>query len=414
MTIAIAFTLAALLPASRPPDLAEDWKQDAAHFLSEVERLHPSPWFGCPREQFMRGLDEFAASCKGASEPRALAEFMRLTARLSAQGRDGHSAVWPMQSRYLPLRLYGFEDGWFVVGAPEAQREWVGARVSAIGGVPIEELCKRLSPLLTRDNDWNLRSKLANALVCGDILAGVGALADRGRGEVELEHKGAAKKLPLELSAGNLMEMFGRFPLAPRAGARWLEGHDASWRLETLEAEHALYVQFNEVAARSSSGQSLSEFAAEIVRRVEEQKLTRVIVDVRANGGGDNTTFGPLIKALQNPAINRPGVLFGLTGRYTFSAAGNFVSVLERDTKAILIGEPTGGAPNQYGDAETVALPNHQTVLVRVSTRYHAFGKPDDTRLTHEPRQRVLLRSDDYFAGRDPVLQAALDFKLPD
>jgi len=413
MTIALALTLAATLAPSRPPDLAEDWKQDALHFLTEVERLHPSPWFGCPREEFVRGLDEFVASCKGASEQRALVEFMRLAARLSAQGRDGHSGVWPMESRYLPLRLYSFEDGWFVVGAPEAQREWVGARVIAIGGVPIEELCKRLAPLLSRDNDWNLRSKLANALVCGEILAGVGALAGPGRGEVELELKGAAQKLQLELSAGNLMQMFGTFPLAPRAGARWLEGHEQSWRLETLEAERALYVQFNEVAARSSSGQSLADFAAEIVQRVEAQKLTRVIVDVRANGGGDNTTFGPLIQALQNPAINRPGVLFGLIGRSTFSAAGNFVSVLERDTKAILLGEPTGGAPNQYGDAETVALPHHPSVLVRVSTRYHAFGKPDDARLTHEPRQRVVLRSDDYFAGRDPVLRAALEFKLP-
>jgi C-terminal processing protease CtpA/Prc len=250
-------------------------------------------------------------------------------------------------------------------------------------------------------------------LVCGDLLTGVGVLADPSRAEVELSHDGASRKLQFALGAGNLAEMFGTFPLPPRAGAHWLEGHDKSWRLEVMEPEHALYVQFNEVAAQGSDGQSLADFAAEIVRNFDEHKLSRVIVDVRANGGGDNTTFGPLIHALQTPALDRAGVLFGLIGRYTFSAAGNFVTVLERDTNAILLGEPTGGAPNQYGDAQTVPLPNHPAVLVRISTRFHQFGKPDDPRLTHEPRLRVPLRSGDYFAGRDPVLRAALDFQPP-
>ena len=36
-----------------------------------------------------------------------------------------------------------------------------------------------------------------------------------------------------------------------------------------------------------------------------------------------------------------------LTGRTTFSAAGNFVAEVERFTRARLIGEPPGGSPNQ-------------------------------------------------------------------
>ena len=138
-----------------------------------------------------------------------------------------------------------------------------------------------------------------------------------------------------------------------------------------------------------------------------------LIVDVRANGGGNNTTFGPLIQALQSPSINRPGVLFGLIGRHTFSAAGNFVTVLQRDTRAILVGEPTGGAPNQYGDARNVALPHHPGILVRIATRYHSFGGPNDKRLTHEPQLSVPLRARDYFAGQDPVLRAALEYQPP-
>jgi hypothetical protein len=412
MTLALVLAFAAAFAPCRQGDLAGDWSNDTVHFVAELERLHPDPYFGCPREEFERSVDVFFAGLAGASEQQALVEFMRLTARLSVQGREGHSAVWPMRSNYLPLRLYSFEDGWFVVGAGEQQREWIGAQVLSIGGVPIEELCARLAPLLAHDNEWNLRSKLGNALVCGDILFGIGALADPSRAQLELKRAGESHKLELALGAVNLRELFGSFPLPPRADARWLDGRDSSWRIEVLKPERALYVQFNEVVAKDSDAQSLDDFAAKIVRTFEQEKLTRVIVDVRANGGGDNTTFGPLIRALQTPALNRPGVLFGLIGRYTFSAGGNFVTVLERDTKATLVGEPTGGAPNQYGDAQSVSLPNHPTVLVRVATRFHQFGGPEDARLTHEPRLRVPLRSDDYFSGKDPVLRAALEFQL--
>jgi C-terminal processing protease CtpA/Prc len=174
-----------------------------------------------------------------------------------------------------------------------------------------------------------------------------------------------------------------------------------------LPEQRALYVQYNEVTG-VSNGETLAAFAAELVRTFEEQRLERVIVDVRSNGGGNNTTFGPLIRALQTPSIDREGVLYALVGRATFSAAGNFVTALQRDTKALLVGEPTGGAPNQYGDAESVPLPHHGGLEIRISTRYHEFGGPDDRRLTHEPDLPVPLSSADYFAGRDPVLEAAL------
>ena len=138
-----------------------------------------------------------------------------------------------------------------------------------------------------------------------------------------------------------------------------------------------------------------------------------MVLDVRLNGGGDNTTFGPLTDAIRaSQAMNQRGRLYGLMGRHTFSAAGNFITVLQRDTHAILVGEPTGGAPNQYGDARNVSLPHHPWLLVRLATRYHVFGEADDERVTHEPELPVAYNSADYFAGRDPVLRAALEHEV--
>ena len=404
----------ALVPAPRPcphvgGDPVEAWTDDVLHLVSELDRLHPDPFFGCPREEFEAAVDAYLTQLEEDHARNATVGLMRLMGRLSSKGREGHSIVWPLQARYLPLQLYRFSDGWFVVDARPEVREWIGARVVSVGGVPVEEVCKRLEPLLPRDNDWSLLLRLGPALTCGDVLGGVGVAPDPAKVRFELARNDKTTVVELQAVPAGIFELFGRPALPDREGVLWLEGRDRTWRLQVLEPERALYVQFNAVAPVDQDLQKLADFGQEIVRTFEERHLAKVIVDVRSNGGGDNTTFPPLIRALQDPAIDRPGVLYGLIGRATFSAAGNFVTVLDRDTRAILVGEPTGGAPNQYGDAETVSLPNHPEVLVRIATRYHEFGGPGDARLTHEPDLPVPLASADYFNGLDPVLRAALD-----
>jgi hypothetical protein len=54
-----------------------------------------------------------------------------------------------------------------------------------------------------------------------------------------------------------------------------------------------------------------------------------------------------------------------------------------------------------------VSLPDYpMTPRVGVSTRYWQFAEPDDPRLTIEPDIAIPVTASDYFAGRDPVLDA--------
>lgn len=60
-----------------------------------------------------------------------------------------------------------------------------------------------------------------------------------------------------------------------------------------------------------------------------------------------------------------------------------------------------------WGDSEVVALPN-VGLIARIATRYVERSRPDDPRVAVEPHVRVQLSSSDWFAGRDPVLAAAI------
>ena len=77
-----------------------------------------------------------------------------------------------------------------------------------------------------------------------------------------------------------------------------------------------------------------------------------------------------------------------------------------RSTRARFFGEPTGGSPNNYGEAQEIQLPA-LGVTVFMPTEWVEVA-PGDPRLSVEPDVPVPLTAEDYFAGRDPVLAAAL------
>lgn len=412
----VAISLLALVPiASAQSDRVELWTEDVLHLAEEMERLHPDLFFGVPREEFEGAVDGLLGRIEALSDDEVAVEVMRLVALPTLQGRDGHTAVLPISFHVLPLQLYVFEDGWFVVEARAEQAHLVGAQVLAIGGKPIEDVAHAVAPLMTRDNDWNLRTKLPFYLSLVEVLVALG-FAEKGE-EVTLSLRmsdGRESDVTLAgIPIGEVMGPNGPPHLLPTLpGVRGLRDRDRAWWMEIVPEARALYVQYNAVSPASSEGELVGDFGARIGRTFEEERLERVVLDLRSNSGGDNTTFGPLIQALkEHEAINREGRFFALIGRATFSAAGNFVTVLQRDTNAILVGEPTGGAPNQYGDGEPVTLVHHPDLLVFVATRYHAFGGSNDTRLTHEPDLAVPLRSADYFAEGDPALDAALRYE---
>jgi hypothetical protein len=72
-----------------------------------------------------------------------------------------------------------------------------------------------------------------------------------------------------------------------------------------------------------------------------------------------------------------------------------------------MVGEPTGGGVDTYGDTRPVLLPSSGWSL-NVATRFHERRRSlKDRRLAVSPDIRVDLKSSEYFAGRDPVFARA-------
>ena len=99
-----------------------------------------------------------------------------------------------------------------------------------------------------------------------------------------------------------------------------------------------------------------------------------------------------------------------LTSRHTFSAALMFIVRMDRNTNALFVGEPSGGKPNSYGEHNPFTL-THSKLTGSISTRFHEEGEPGDTRDSVRMDISVPTLAAEYFAGRDPVLEAVFAYQ---
>lgn len=387
---------------------AAAWAADLAAIDEAISAWHPAPYRGVSPGDLHGAFDALRTAVADLTDDQIVVELMRSMALLSRQGRDGHSGVWPRSFRRLPVQLYEFCDGLFVVQASAEHRDLVGAEVVGFGPSNLVAVREAIDALVCHDSEWDLRVKRTALMLMPQVLVALQLVPNtelvtlhvrRGNGApsaIELRSQTTAEYAKWNKAQG------GTLPEADEP--RYLANRGRAYGVDYLSRERVLYVQYNAVVGRDAAGKSIAEFAREVRGEVDMRQPAALVVDVRHNGGGSNTTYGPLLRLLQEVDANV--ALYVLIGRHTFSAASNFVTDTEKRTRAVLAGEPTGGSPNQYGDARTVRLAHHPDLLVRVSTRYHQKSRPDDERLTHDPALRVELTSSDYFAKRDPVLAA--------
>jgi hypothetical protein len=140
---------------------------------------------------------------------------------------------------------------------------------------------------------------------------------------------------------------------------------------------------------------------------IKERSPKILIVDARHNNGGHAELLTPLLETLRRFESSDPqSKIIVITGRYTFSAAQIFIAQVNRHTRAVFAGEPSSSKPNFVGEENQIVLP-WSGAIGSISNRYHE-SIPGDTRDWIEPEIKFELSSKDYFANRDPILEAVL------
>jgi hypothetical protein len=383
---------------------------DLELLLREFERIHPDPYHQTTKAQYRAIVDEIIARLPTTDENTLLVELMRLVALLGE--RDGHASLSPLSTAHrrelhlFPFWSYRFPEGLHVVGAV-GRPDLVGKKIVAVEGRPIDDVLRLVEPLTPRDNEWSLKSRSVLPLVTAEVLQALGVIAAADRATFTLEAgNGSRRDVELRAVSANaytsgLRRSYPAFinGLPRRSRPLFVSRRGTQQWLTTLQGGRSVYLAYN------LTMNDTHETSERLLRLARRSGVRRVIVDLRNNPGGEIRTYAPLLQALQSRTVRRKRLIV-LTSRATFSAAVHFAADVKRTTRALFLGEPTGGAPNHYSDTDPVTLPTTGWVVGVPTVWYEKL--PGQSGLTIEPHRRIELTAAEFFAGRDPVLGLAL------
>jgi hypothetical protein len=437
-----------VLEAAPPRNQAEADRQDLELLrkLPEVDRSFSDG----TRERFdlrIEGLLAEVAAAGPAGMDRARFETV-ITCAVALAG-NGHTyvrgAAMGRSLNTLPLRLVWFDDGLYVVSAREALADLLGARVAALGGRTPEDLAGALRPCIG-GNDVRARLLSVSLLSSPAALHALGLLpaadaatlafdlpdgrrverrieadprpAIRAKGEVRWP---ASDLLPSALPADDgpwrhVLSGADALPLYLQHGDRayW----DATPEPDTLFVE----LRQNRDAPGAGSDDSLEAFLDRVLADAAERKPKTVIVDLRANTGGDYMLTAAFSRRL--PGVLAPDArIHVLTGPDTFSAAISTLARLKHfgGGRVEIVGRPVGDFTDFWGEGGWLTLPN-SGLAIRYATAFHDWGRGCGPAQIGScfwlnylygvaggdlsPTVKVPFTFADYRAGRDPDLEA--------
>ncbi len=373
-----------------------DWHADLDALADGLARRHRDPFRTVPRERFFAAVAGLHDRIPRLTDAAVMVGFDALAAMIG----DGHTLVeTDGHYRQLPLEVFWYADELRVVRTLTADPRVCGARMLAIGGVAIDEVHRRLQLVIAQDeNAWYVLARSADRLTRADVLAALDLPC--GAPTVRFTLAGPdGTDFAVDIAAlppGTAPDWPEPAPDAPLRSRH----PDEALAYSALPDTDAAYVNFRRYDGIETAG-------ARVVARLRDEAPGRLILDLRDNGGGDYTLARDhLIYPLWAvPNINRPGGLYVLIGRRTFSAAMVTATDFRRETEAVLVGEPTGARPVGYQELGTFELPR-SGLRAHCATRRYRFSDVD--RPAVFPDQRVDPDWEVESSDRDPAVEWCL------
>ena len=393
----------------------QGWRGDLAFLAREIKRRAYAQFALISEEEFDRSVARLDRDIPGLTDAQILVGMRKLVRYLD----DGHAGVAPPiqnkdLNRLLPVDLFLFPEGLFVVAAGPGHEQLLGAKVEKIGRHTVEEAITALDPIIVRDNQQQVAFMIPAVLRYTAFLQGLGIIDDLAKVTLTVcTADGTSCEVMLDAEPGELL--WDRYPPGWSALPDTVPGHsrplylrhrDLPYWFEHLPAADLVYFQYN--AVRDHPAETFAAFCDRLFAFIEQRRPARLVIDMRWNGGGNTFLAQPLLHHLiACPAINRRGALFVIIGRLTYSAAQNTVTAIDRETNAIFVGEPTGSRPNFIGESLYFELP-YSKVLANAADLFWQTSWPWDHRTWIAPDLYVPPTFAAFSRNQDPAMDAIL------
>jgi hypothetical protein len=298
-----------------------------------------------------------------------------------------------------------FSDGLFVTASAPQYRSLLGCRLQRVGTMEVEAACQRVAEVISHDNEAWVKSEMPRRLLLPRLLAALGVTPSPEEVEFGLVTP-QGERVSVRVASvppGEVGPMRSVLDEKKDHLPVYLSrGREPYWS-EYLPPQSIVYVQYNQ-CADARNRPPVSAFVVEVETLVAEHGTARLVIDLRNNSGGNSALLDPLIEKLAAmPRFQTKGSLFVIIGRATFSSGMLNAIDLRDKAKAVMVGEPSGGKPNSYGEVKRFGLPN-SALTVLYSTKLFRPTQIDTPSM--RPDIETEMSYADYAAGRDPAMEA--------
>jgi hypothetical protein len=422
LALAVPCALAAQTPTLPIARLQEDLEWFRTNVLAVEKSYSPSA-----RAAAERRLIALEASLDRTS---TIAFGLEL-ARIAALADNGHSNAFAgSRSRWsnrVPLRLTTFGNEFRVMKAIASHTDLLGAKLTAIDGMPIAAVRDSGRTLFGGTPTWRDRN-LPLFLESPDQLHALGIARDSRAAEYTFQTE-AGRTIKRRISA----DMSGvggpppdlllyaqpdpAFTIVTPVTMPWsLQEPFTVFRSRRAPEIDGLVIQLRRIV--DGPGQPILEFLEQMKATIAAERPRNVVLDLRMNSGGNLNNARDFVKAL--PTLV-PGRIFVVTGPGTFSAAISTTGYLKQESpgRVSIVGEEAGDRLVFFAEGRPATAPN-TGIMIGVATQRHDYqGGCKAFTDCHPPVIRspiavptlapdipAPLTWTDWKAGRDPAMEA--------
>jgi uncharacterized protein (TIGR03437 family) len=341
------------------------------------------------------------------------AQFYVGLAQLVAMAGEPHTSLYLYNApgfQQLPLHLRWLDDGVFVTSAGPEYTRALGARLVGVGDYSIDEVMQRLATIIPHDNDQWLHYMAQIYLAQQQALQGLGMIPEGSPSPLTFQSlDGTEFTLLMEASNEARVSL-----LSSDTGAipDYLQNTSQNYWFTYSAPTRLLYFKYNVCA--NDPANPFAQFASTILSTMDANPIDTLVFDFRGNTGGDSSIMNPLfnglVQRLTRLTANPKFALYIAIDKGTFSSGMDDAEEFKQPGVASIarvVGEPTGGKPQHYGNVASFSLPSSR-IGGQYSTQFFAQPSYLPPGPSFAPDIAIPIRSTDYFARFDPVMAAIL------
>ena len=369
-------------------------RADEFEFMKEVvEKNHKNFFNTVSKEECVEEYKRLSSNIDGIS----YTDYYFVLSSFLALSNDSHTSLeaGDIYSHFLyyPLQLNYVGDKVYVVSGLSDYKDYMGKEVTAINGVNIKVIEEKVSLVVPHDNTVYLKLWLNNQLNNTSFLSFID-VADSDKAPVTLtfsdgKNVSLSPTLSQEIDRDEIISVFSSYsPYIYQGYYRAMEIRD-----------DVLLISYNTCSDNPSY--PMKNFTSDLKKVLSKKKYSKIIVDLRYNGGGNSAVLNSVIKLLKKEKCSK----YALIGENTFSSAILNALSLKDDADFTLVGTPTGGSINHYGELKSFTLPETGWE-VYYSSKYFKLSKKYEGSII--PDVYIEKDAESYFSGIDKEVEYCL------